>query len=123
MTEIIYGRIKHIIEAEHKHMNLKPYGFGVEGQWFPSGINSCFRYSRYQAPSVGFDYHRDSCYVETADKRSVLTLLIYLNDDYDGGTTDFVQTKSPRKIGQIVSEEMAMDLTLFILTNQIRAVL
>ena len=107
MAEHIYYKIKHIIEEEHSRKNLKPFGFGVEGQWKPIGINSCFRHSKYDAPSVGFIFHRDSSYIENSNKRSILSLIIYLNDDFDGGETLFVKPNTERKIGQIVLEELS----------------
>ncbi|BCS83736.1 hypothetical protein QLL95_gp0387 [Cotonvirus japonicus] len=102
MAKIIFNRIKSIDFGT----NLQPFGFGAEGQWEISGVNPCFRHSFYEAPSIGFLPHRDSAYIQDADNRSIYTLLIYLNDDFDGGSTSFIKPKSPRKIGQIVSEEL-----------------
>jgi hypothetical protein len=48
-----------------------------------SGINERFRYYRYE-PGQFFDWHFDGSY-----KTSRLTFMIYLNDDFTGGTTDF----------------------------------
>jgi hypothetical protein len=106
MATCIYDRIKHIVEEEHEKKHLKPYGFGTDGKWMPTGINQCFRHSKYESPSIGFTFHRDSCYVENLNLRSVLSLVIYLNDDFDGGETLFVKSNAERKIGQIVSEEL-----------------
>ena len=107
MAEIIYGRIKDIVEDECNQIKLKPYGFGTDGTWVPIGLNDCFRHSKYAAPSIGFNFHRDSAYIANANERSVLSLVIYCNDDYKGGSTLFVKPKSDRIIGQIVSEELS----------------
>ena len=106
MTEIIYERIKIYVEKEHEKLNLKPFGFGVEGKWQPFGINPCFRHSVYNAPSIGFKPHRDSCYIENADIRSVLTIIIYLNGNFDGGETVFIKPNSDRIIEQTVDIEL-----------------
>lgn len=48
-----------------------------------SGVNERFRYYRYE-PGQYFDWHFDAAY-----KTSELTFMVYLNDDFTGGTTDF----------------------------------
>lgn len=53
------------------------------------GVNERFRYYRYE-PGQYFDWHFDAPYQRNARERSKLTLMIYLNDDFTGGTTDFV---------------------------------
>lgn len=106
MANVLYQRIQKEIENEHSKWNLKPYGFGTDGEWQPVGLNHCFRHSKYTAPSVGFDFHRDACYIHDANNRSVLSVVIYLNDDFDGGETLFVKPCDERKIGQIVREEL-----------------
>ena len=102
MAKCIYDRISCIDFGN----NLEPFGFGTEGKWKPSGINPCFRHSSYESPSIGFSPHRDSAYIKNADCRSILTLIIYLNNDFTGDQTTFIRPKSPRKIGAIVSEEL-----------------
>jgi predicted 2-oxoglutarate/Fe(II)-dependent dioxygenase YbiX len=47
------------------------------------GLNERFRYYRYE-PGQYFNWHLDGAY-----KTSRLTFMVYLNDDFDGGTTDF----------------------------------
>lgn len=52
------------------------------------GLNERFRAYRY-SPGQRFMMHRDGPFVRESGERSRLTVLIYLNDDYDGGRTEF----------------------------------
>lgn len=106
-AEILYDRIKEYIEIDNKIENIKPCGFGVAGKWEPLCLNNCFRYNQYISPSIGFTAHRDATFIENEDVRSVLTVLIYLNDNFDGGDTVFYDTFGPRSKEEIVSDEMS----------------
>lgn len=46
----------------------------------------CYRYAKGQR----FAPHYDGAFVRNAVERSRLTFMIYLNDDFEGGTTNFV---------------------------------
>lgn len=59
------------------------------GAYVPVGLNERFRFYRYE-PGQQFDWHRDGAFVRSDDEQSLLTLLFYLNDDCEGGTTDFM---------------------------------
>jgi prolyl 4-hydroxylase len=52
------------------------------------GLNERFRFYRY-APGQFFRWHRDGAFVRDADERSRFTAMVYLNDDFEGGSTDF----------------------------------
>lgn len=54
----------------------------------PRAINERFRYYRYE-PGQLFDWHFDHPF-ERGRESSRLTLMVYLNDDFTGGTTDFI---------------------------------
>lgn len=101
------------------HRPSIPFGFGVRGKWEPYRINECFRFNRYTGPSLGFEPHRDSLYVENYDNRSIYTILIYLNDvsENDGGDTVFIKSSAPNRDHIItVQDEMLYDhqITSFI---------
>ncbi len=53
------------------------------------GANERFRCYRYQ-PGQQFAAHYDGAYVRTSQERSLLTLIVYLNDDFEGGRTAFL---------------------------------
>ena len=52
------------------------------------GVNERFRFYRYQ-PGQRFALHQDGTFARSADERSLLTFLIYLNHDFTGGETAF----------------------------------
>ncbi len=52
------------------------------------GLNEMFRFYKYE-PGQKFSRHRDGSYQRNATEFSVLTLLIYLNEDFEGGETSF----------------------------------
>lgn len=56
--------------------------------WAPIGLNERLRFYRY-SPGQRFALHRDGHYARSPFERSFLTLLFYLNDDFQGGETVF----------------------------------
>ena len=52
------------------------------------GVNERFRCYRYE-PGQRFALHSDGTFVRSPHERSLLTFLIYLNDDFCGGETAF----------------------------------
>jgi predicted 2-oxoglutarate/Fe(II)-dependent dioxygenase YbiX len=53
------------------------------------GLNERLRYYRYE-PGQYFRWHRDGAFVRSERERSLLTVMLYLNEDMVGGTTDFM---------------------------------
>jgi len=58
------------------------------------GLNERFRFYRYDVGQK-FDWHLDGSFVRDSGEKSQMTFLVYLNDDYEGGTTSFSSFKSP----------------------------
>lgn len=58
-----------------------------------TGLNDHFRFSKYQ-PGQEFGIHRDGINQDATGARSALTLNIFLNDDFEGGSTDFFYTRN-----------------------------
>jgi len=56
--------------------------------WRVCGFNTRFRYYRYEKQQQ-FAWHQDGTVRLRPEEESVLTFMIYLNDDFVGGTTDF----------------------------------
>lgn len=54
----------------------------------PCGLNERFRFYRYE-PGQAFRWHHDGAFARSRDERSFYTLIIYLNDDFTGGATEF----------------------------------
>ncbi|MGU3374587.1 2OG-Fe(II) oxygenase [Chryseobacterium sp. M5A1_1a] len=51
-------------------------------------FNEMFRVYKY-SPGQQFKMHRDGNYVRNENEKSFYTFLIYLNDDFEGGETEF----------------------------------
>lgn len=54
----------------------------------PLGLNERFRFYRYD-PGQTFAPHQDYPYERSPSEASALTLMVYLTDDFTGGSTDF----------------------------------
>lgn len=51
-------------------------------------FNEMFRMYKY-TPGQRFKMHRDGSFIRNEEEKSFYTFLIYLNDDFEGGETDF----------------------------------
>ena len=67
------------------------------------GVNERFRFYRYQ-PGQRFALHQDGTFARSPDERSLLTFLIYLNQDFTGGETAFPEQ------GQCIRPQTGMAL-------------
>ena len=56
--------------------------------WTPVGFNERLRLYRYDIGQQ-FDWHRDGYFERPNGERSQFTFMVYLNDDFEGGTTSF----------------------------------
>lgn len=74
--------------ADALWQRLAPHVPRTWQQWHAVGLNERFRFYRY-TPGQYFRWHRDGAYVRDPRERSLLTLMLYLSDDLEGGTTDF----------------------------------
>ncbi|HEX2569785.1 MAG TPA: 2OG-Fe(II) oxygenase [Polyangia bacterium] len=66
-------------------------GRGVPRHWGPwraQGLNERLRFFRYE-PGQYYLWHQDSPFRRSDKEQSLLTVLIYLNDDFTGGATEF----------------------------------
>lgn len=62
------------------------------------GLNELFRFYRYENQQR-FNRHRDGAYSRGVGDQSHLTLLFYLNDDFEGGETAFDEFEIKPKQG------------------------
>jgi len=65
---------------------------------FAIGLNELFRFYRY-TPEQRFKKHRDGSHVKNEEERSKETFMVYLNDDFEGGKTLFLENEIIPKKG------------------------
>eukprot|EP01119_Soliformovum_irregulare_P018711 TRINITY_DN5792_c0_g1_i1.p1 TRINITY_DN5792_c0_g1~~TRINITY_DN5792_c0_g1_i1.p1 ORF type:complete len:254 (+),score=48.78 TRINITY_DN5792_c0_g1_i1:60-821(+) len=69
--------------VEDEDLHLGPF---AQGDWVISEVDPRIQVYRYETGGV-FGKHRDGPTYYSINKRSLFTVLIYLNDDYSGGNT------------------------------------
>ena len=75
----------------------KPFLPATINEWSLLGLNERFRFYRYEGGQY-FKWHKDGSYTRNENEASLLTLMIYLNEDYTGGNTAFRwETIQPEK--------------------------
>ena len=62
------------------------------------GLNERFRFYKYEV-GQRFKRHKDGAFVRSLGDTSIYTFIIYLNDDFEGGTTDFENVSVQPKKG------------------------
>lgn len=88
-----------VARAEHLWHKAKEY---VPAQFAGAkavGLNERFRFYRY-VPGQVFHWHRDGYFRRENGQRSRLTLILYLNDDFQGGQTAFADFRVAAKAGR-----------------------
>jgi predicted 2-oxoglutarate/Fe(II)-dependent dioxygenase YbiX len=75
LASSLYQRARPLLPAE------------IKG-WFLSGFNERFRFYRYEKQQQ-FVWHQDGTVRLSETEESLLTFMIYLNDEFEGGSTDF----------------------------------
>ncbi|EFA86274.1 hypothetical protein PPL_00836 [Heterostelium album PN500] len=103
LSNVLWTRLQHHFKTEEVE-NIKPYGFDQDGIWIPLGLDDCFTFGRYE-PGGRFKPHLDATYAESPDTRSIYTMQIYLNDDYNGGKTNFYLPANPLELDKHVMTE------------------
>jgi prolyl 4-hydroxylase len=66
----------------------KPFLIHSIGIYSLIGLNEMFRFYKY-SPGQRFKMHRDGSYKRNDTECSFFTFLVYLNDDFEGGETEF----------------------------------
>jgi hypothetical protein len=99
LSNILFQRIKIILDTVHES-NLdyrtddRPLlyeGLGMRGEWKLESLNPMFRLSKYSSGGH-FAPHTDGDYcIDPISHRSMKTFMIYLNDDYEEGSTAFLK--------------------------------
>eukprot|EP01088_Endostelium_zonatum_P004867 TRINITY_DN16230_c0_g1_i1.p1 TRINITY_DN16230_c0_g1~~TRINITY_DN16230_c0_g1_i1.p1 ORF type:complete len:297 (+),score=67.66 TRINITY_DN16230_c0_g1_i1:72-962(+) len=93
LASLIWDRVKPYVEAsldvakgDDKKVGVTPH---VVGKWNVLGLNEAWRLCKY-TPGGHFGPHRDGIFSRSFTERSMKTFMLYLNDGYEGGTTNFI---------------------------------
>eukprot|EP01124_Arcella_intermedia_P026971 TRINITY_DN5191_c0_g2_i1.p1 TRINITY_DN5191_c0_g2~~TRINITY_DN5191_c0_g2_i1.p1 ORF type:complete len:708 (-),score=150.63 TRINITY_DN5191_c0_g2_i1:30-2153(-) len=95
LTKLVWERVKGHLKFTDIQ-NRRPFGFNNEGYWVPVTINEVIKVSKYSLGSY-FSKHIDGNFLLSEDLRSVFTVIIYLNDDFDGGETKLYLGGTPEQ--------------------------
>ncbi len=74
--------------ANHFTKKLKSYIDDSDKEWSFCGLNERFKIYRYHV-GQNFAMHTDAQYSRNDNERSFQTIIIYLNENYEGGETEF----------------------------------
>lgn len=90
-ADVLWDRIRHAVLPLHFDPRTHKYNSTVDfmppaGDYVPIGVNALLRVSRYEPGGV-FQWHVDSVYASGEDYVGFQTLLLYLNDGFEGGET------------------------------------
>jgi hypothetical protein len=111
LSSVLWKRINKTLRRQHLEFNFYPIGFKTFGVWEPQKINNCFRISKYESPSSGFLSHFDNQYTTSFDEKSVFSMVIYLNDDFEGGET-FIHEEHLLNVDEDINKETFEGFTI-----------
>ena len=84
LADKLYQQLRHNIPTNFNGMRVV-------------GLNDHFRFSKYYS-GEGFGIHKDGINQDSQGNRSVMTLNIFLNEDFEGGETDFLHSNNSQDI-------------------------
>ena len=108
MADAIFARMEPLL-TRNDVIRIRPIGFGNEGTWRPIRLNECFKIMKYTSGGH-FTPHFDGPWVPREDESSVYTVLIYLNTEYAGGETKFLDEDNPKHVYHQVTPSVGMGL-------------
>ncbi|XP_076096070.1 uncharacterized protein LOC143067021 [Mytilus galloprovincialis] len=96
VAQILWDRIKDYLKPieftetkDPKSQHIHGIPFLLKGKWEPYGLNNIFRLCRYY-PGGHFAPHYDGFYAKSSNERSLKTFMLYLNNEFQDGCTQFV---------------------------------
>lgn len=113
LASTLWARVRPFLEdiiiEDNPHIhNIHGVPSLMKGTWKPVGLNNLFRLCRY-LPGGHFAPHFDGHYDRSPAERSLKTLMVYLNGDFSGGNTNFVDEKQTlykdKSTGKYCAEE------------------
>eukprot|EP01119_Soliformovum_irregulare_P018517 TRINITY_DN5698_c0_g1_i5.p1 TRINITY_DN5698_c0_g1~~TRINITY_DN5698_c0_g1_i5.p1 ORF type:complete len:716 (-),score=113.85 TRINITY_DN5698_c0_g1_i5:50-2197(-) len=115
LAAVLFDRVKCVLNR-HDVEGVRPIGQGNEGHWFPTGMDPWFKFSKYDVGTY-FHAHMDLPYYISEDERTIYTVMIFLNDDFEGGKTNFFQRDEPTSKDEEVMLSIEPKLRRAILFN------
>lgn len=101
LADNLWQNIKPVLSKEMEDLGIskQPLGFDVSrGEWELHSLNEAMRINKYSGEKKEyFGPHKDAQYCPSGDERSLFTLVIYLNEDFQGGETCFYFPKDITK--------------------------
>eukprot|EP00048_Salpingoeca_helianthica_P017702 m.238633 g.238633 ORF g.238633 m.238633 type:complete len:328 (-) comp21900_c0_seq1:19-1002(-) len=92
LASLLWERVREHIPTrvdDAVHFQAAASSLGMDGVWEAQGLNHIFRLVKYEQGGH-FSPHFDGEVVIDSETRSLLTLNMYLNGDFEGGTTQFL---------------------------------
>jgi predicted 2-oxoglutarate/Fe(II)-dependent dioxygenase YbiX len=74
--------------AEALWNRVTPFAPSRRGGLQAVGLNERFRFYRYE-PGQYFRWHHDGAFCRSPSERSLITAMLYLNEGFEGGETEF----------------------------------
>lgn len=97
---LLFGRLTPVLPAFQPFLPQNEQT--RESLWQPIGVNERFRFYRYDTFNQ-FAPHQDYAFVRSDDEQTWLSLVVYLNTDFEGGETRFEDlTVRPTQGGALV---------------------
>ena len=91
--------------AKELFQRAKPFLNNEVGMYEVDSLNEMFRFYKY-SPGQRFKMHRDGSFKRNEKEESFFTFLIYLNEEFEGGETEFYYQQrkiSPKKGTMVIA--------------------
>lgn len=96
LSSLIWERLKMFLN-EKDVKDKKPMDFYSEGIWKPKEVNPCLKFSKYYQGQK-FKPHVDGLWSPNENEVTIHTILIYLNDNFEGGNTNFIKAPKTKDV-------------------------
>jgi predicted 2-oxoglutarate/Fe(II)-dependent dioxygenase YbiX len=93
--------------ATQFYLRLEPFLVKTIEAWQASGLNERWRFYRYDVGQT-FRPHYDGCYRRSDIEESLFTFMIYLDEDFEGGETNFYHEDGQLRLTVEPSRGMAL---------------
>ena len=95
-SKILWKRLQKMLNGKDFN-GISPFGYGYEGIWKPIGLNTCFKFSVYEEGDF-FKPHFDGIFIPVENQSTIVTMMIYLNDNFEKGESVFYSEKNDKEV-------------------------